>query len=303
MVNDIELFITNIFISLSKGELNDTLRSNLSYTKVAIERKLIPSSNNHSNVVADVLLFSRKFNHFFIIEIKNITTSDLDFGQAENYSKLDKQSFRDLGYPFEKDKIIWDVSYISNYDKINSLKQALSSINISFPLLVLNDKFKILSDSETKINFKKLHDIFEKGIDLQIDNLNKVHPYIHFSPKSKNSTIVTYVVTELCALILKRKENVGTEEIAKESYSEIDGIWFGLNRSYKGEITSKVNQVLFLLQQNGLSGQIININGEWNLDIYDSVGAINYGKLNKIKEKVELIKYSIDGQTSLFSNI
>lgn len=297
---DKDVAISNIFIDLStKGTLSDVfLGKEVSLKDISIERKVHPTGK--SPFPADIILFSRKYTYFLVIEVKNTTTTGLDVSQADSYSKLAPADTFNYVADINPSQIRYDISYLSDDTCFSHVTAQLTANNYNYPVLCVDlTSFWIGYKTKTRLNVPKISRLFNDGIQLNISSLEEIPKTINYGTNSLLSEIARLAATELIAQVLKNGQEIATSVLTEHSFSNISLLWNRIDPNYKKNLISRVKAAIRELMSNGVDQ--ITIDGDmWSIDIFDTNQKISIAKLTKAKESIQAAVDRMDGQPTLF---
>lgn len=292
---DFDTIITNLYINLAKGDLKTPIKD-LRFTEQFIEEKV--RSGNNSILPIDVLLFSKHFNLAWAIELKDITSTDLNESQAHAYNNLTHSSFATtLASHRERNSMIVQAAYHGNTDNAKHISNSLETIDVKLPVVVLdvdNCKLYHFPDSEAFTN-SHLNRAFSSIIDLKIKSMDQLVNYVRFSPKTNHTIVNSICLPRLVQLTIDAsRKNRNSENkyeftianLAKESYSTID-LWDKLDSSYRHLLIRAVRDALSQLEKAGLEALKVTGGNKASIDIFDVNGNVNQQTLQSITQRIE----------------
>lgn len=292
-MDDFDITIINAYLNLVKGDVISPLKD-MGYTKQFIEEQVRSSSGRA--FPADLILFSKRYNHACIIEIKNTTTTEMNTNQAHGYRDLNHESLREtLPAHRELPRITIDIAYHGHASNEQHLARGLTACGVSFPLLILDsDRFTIKKSALSgDFNYSRIKNIFHTEIALNIDDLDKIVPYIKYGIETDNYKLAKIITPELIARIMPitagdEEATVLIEDIAKSTYSMLGpSFWNELNPEHKRKLTLKVRDTFMQMRDNGLHYIKIRDGRFVGLAIYDDKGEINQATLIALKQRIE----------------
>lgn len=292
---DFDTIVTNLYLNLAKGDLKTPIKD-LRFTQQFIEEKV--RSGNDTVFPVDIVLFSRHYNIAWAMEVKDITTSDLDENQAKAYSSLNTTSFRQtLPSHRELDRMNIDVSYQGNPTNSQHIHDSLKVVGTTFPVVVLDVENCTLQRYDNAVSFKnsRLNNAFDSGVDLKIKTINELTNYVKFSPKTNHTIVAAACLPNLAKLtIAKNRKSPNPErtyefsitELTKNSYASID-IWDKLDSNYRQLLIRSVRDALTQLQNAELDSLKVISGDRVCINIFDINGNVNQQILQSITQKIK----------------
>lgn len=296
---DFDTVVTNLYLNLAKGDLKTPIKD-LKFSQQFIEEKV--RSGNGTVFPIDIVLFSRHFNIAWLLELKEITTTDLNESQANSYNELTTDSFNQtLLSHTELSSMKMDVTYQGTPENAEHIHTSLDSIKTNFPVVVLDVENCKLYRYENSVDFKnnRLNAAFGSEVKLKIKTMDQLTNYVKFSPKTNHNIVASVAMPTLVRLTIKanrsnpnddHKYEFAIQEITKECYSTIK-LWDKMDGTYRQQLTRSVRDALKQLSDSGLDSLKV-IGGERvSISIFDINGNVNQQTLQSITQK---IKESVD---------
>ncbi len=292
---DFDTVITNLYINLVKGDLKTPIKD-LRFTEQFIEEKV--RSGNGSTFPIDIVLFSKHYNIAWALEVKDITTTDLNESQANAYQALNVDSFAaTLPSHRERKSMTIDVAYQGNGANERHISDSLKTIGTDFPVITLDmDNCKLSRfNSSSAFKHSRLNSVFSSEIDLKIKSIDQLVNYVRFSPKTNHTIVNSICLPKLVQLTMaasrknKNSDNIyefTIANLAKESYATID-IWDKLDGTYRRQLVQTVRDALTQLQSAGLGVLKVTGGEKVSIDIFDINGSVNQQTLQSITQRIE----------------
>lgn len=254
------------------------------------------TSGNGTTFPVDLFLFSNKYNHACVIEIKDTTTTELNTSQANAYAALNNDSFRTLlsGYR-ELPRMSKDIIYQGNSTNAQTISQELVSNSTDFPVLTLDvdgcfiEKF----DGSTDFASARLRSAYSGRINFGVGSIEEIVPYVKFGPKTNHFVIASVVIPHLIRLTKKvhsRGETdakfISIKDLTRESYGMVN-FWEHFSSAYKDELTRAVRDSLIQVKEYGLDSLTIRSGVEVKIALFDINGQINTQTLQAIASRLD----------------